>query len=1051
MSKILQLLALLCCVGILMSSAGCTETSAEQEPLAPLVVALGNQRLLEPRLSGGFSYAHCQASSNLERIRCADRPKESPQRIVRAINEIRAQNRTPHVRLQAEAIVDLTTETDQGTARSIRKLEAAVRESGDARVWSDLAAAYVERAYREQAPYDLVRALEAAEYAITAEPRLKEALFNRALILERLHLKSQAVAAWITYLKVDGDSDWSREANRRSTALARPPETLFDDRGKAALEEATARGDRAAILRLVESSPQAVREHAMNELLPRWGELWSTGQRTAVATAFLNTAREIGKALQKIGGDRMVMDAVLAIDRSSTSTMDLLARAHATYGSASRLFRDLSIEAAGDRFAEAREDFSRAGSPMVFWADCGLIGVELSRHRYGPAFESFAALAKQIDRHLYPALYGRVSWGMGLVRGRQGKLIEALDHYRDAAAAFGEAREIFNEAALENMSAEALKLLGQSEPTWVYRYRALAVLTALPAGRQLHNQLWEAADDLLRSGRTGVARVFQDEGVEVARRSGEPFMIAEALHRRSRILAALGQHDRALRDIAEARTVNARGPSPVTRATTAADIDHVEGEIRLRLGRPQEALALLTRAVESFTGTGRPAEEILSRLIRARAYIELDLEAEAEADLSTALASFEEGREAIGDPVFRQSFSEAAQTLFDAMILLQAERRRDPGRALAAAERARTVPEAGALGSPEDLIFDARRLPDEVALVEYALSGDRLLVWTVHRGDIELANRRISPESFAARVAELIAAVRGGSEREITSASARIYDELIPPRVAALPSSVQLVFIPDRFLNGVPFAALRNPRTGRYLVEERASSVAPSAALYLASLSHGSTRERERWSALLISDPEFDRELFQGLASLPGAASEIAEVKDLYVDPLVLSGREATRSRLLAEMDRHEVFGFAGHAFFNSRAPENSYLVTAPEPSDRGTLLARDIASQRFDRLRLVVLTACHTSAATNRRIDGLSGLARPFLEAGAPAVLATLWDVDDQAASLVSAKFHRRFLESGDTALALRAAQLSVLHEAHSSTRSPSHWASFQMVGGLR
>jgi len=692
---------------------------------------------------------------------------------------------------------------------------------------------------------------------------------------------------------------------------------------------------------------------------------------------------------------------------------------------------------------------------MELWADCGLAGVELSRHRYEPAFQIFATLAKQVDRHLYPALYGRISWGMGLIRGRQGKLTEALGYYREAEAAFEKAHEVYNKLTMESMSAEGLKLLGEDEPAWAYRYRALAVLTVLPPGRQLHNLFWEAADDLLRNGQQPAAKAFQEEGVEVARQTRDPFMIAESLYRRGRILAALGRHSEALRDVAEARAVNARGASEVTRATTAADIDRIEGEIRLQ-GDPRGAVMLLTRALNSFREEGRPSEEILCRLTRARAYLGLELNAEAETDLAAALASFAAEREAISAPAFRQSFSEAAQSLFDEMILLQSDRRRDPSRALAIAEQARTVPELDGsrptdkIGSEEARSLDPHLIPPDIALVEYALSGDRLLVWTLRRSGIEFIDRRIAPEAFATRMADFVTAVRSGSESAIAAVSASLYSELIPPLIEGLPSSVQLVFIPDRFLNGVPFAALRNPRTGRYLVEERALSVAPSATLYIARLSQGSTRDRKHWSALLVSNPAFDRQLFP-FVDLPGAAAEVAEVQGLYANPLVLSGRDATRSRLLAEIDRHEVFGFAGHAVFNPRTLEDSYLVAAPESSDRGTILARDIAALRFHRLRLVVLSACHTSAATSRRIGGLSGLAKPFLEAGASAVVATLWDIDDTAAGRLSAEFHRRFLESGDTAQALRAAQLSALRDVRSSTRSPNHWAGFQVVGGLR
>jgi CHAT domain-containing protein len=77
--------------------------------------------------------------------------------------------------------------------------------------------------------------------------------------------------------------------------------------------------------------------------------------------------------------------------------------------------------------------------------------------------------------------------------------------------------------------------------------------------------------------------------------------------------------------------------------------------------------------------------------------------------------------------------------------------------------------------------------------------------------------------------------------------------------------------------------------------------------------------------------------------------------------------------------------------------------------------------------------------------------LARPFLEAGASAVLATLWNVDDAAARQISTEFHRQFIATGDAALALQRAQLAAIHSPNPLDRSPDRWAGFQLIGGLQ
>lgn len=94
---------------------------------------------------------------------------------------------------------------------------------------------------------------------------------------------------------------------------------------------------------------------------------------------------------------------------------------------------------------------------------------------------------------------------------------------------------------------------------------------------------------------------------------------------------------------------------------------------------------------------------------------------------------------------------------------------------------------------------------------------------------------------------------------------------------------------------------------------------------------------------------------------------------------------------------------------------------------------------------RLVVLSACSTAAGRLSASEGATSLARSFLAAGVPAVVASLWDVDDLAASRLLVKFHRRIRAGDDPVKALRTVQLSEL-----GTAPPAEWAAFQLIGGL-
>jgi tetratricopeptide (TPR) repeat protein len=102
----------------------------------------------------------------------------------------------------------LVEKTDEATAR----LEGAARTSHDAKTWSDLAAARYAAAVQSRRLTLLPPALTAAGEALRADPTLPEALFNRALILERMGSAGEARQAWLRYLEVDAKSSWAAEA-----------------------------------------------------------------------------------------------------------------------------------------------------------------------------------------------------------------------------------------------------------------------------------------------------------------------------------------------------------------------------------------------------------------------------------------------------------------------------------------------------------------------------------------------------------------------------------------------------------------------------------------------------------------------------------------------------------------------------------------------------------------------------------------------------------------------------------------------------------------------
>src|SRR5262249_3901189 len=146
---------------------------------------------------------------------------------------------------------------------------------------------------------------------------------------------------------------------------------------------------------------------------------------------------------------------------------------------------------------------------------------------------------------------------------------------------------------------------------------------------------------------------------------------------------------------------------------------------------------------------------------------------------------------------------------------------------------------------------------------------------------------------------------------------------------------------------------------------------------------------------------------YPDLAPLPDAEPEAREVAALYPQAELLVGSQATRERFLQSVARHDVTHFGGHAVASLEDPGlSSLLFAADGESERGSaLFANEIEARPWPRplrTQLVVLAACGTALGASYRGEGPISLARSFLSAGVPAVLASFWDVDDRVSRVL-------------------------------------------------
>ena len=192
---------------------------ADERAIETLVAALGDERVIEPRLTGGFAYAPLRGPIRSGRSAVSNLPPDV--RIAAArIEKDNMDLRTPPA-LHARGAAALLSGNIDSAVAALE--EAAAQPPPSARILNDLGVAYLVRAQRNASPQDSSNALATLNRALEVDRLLPEARFNRAYALERLALTAEAREAWQAFLTIDDRSGWADEARAHLRALAETP------------------------------------------------------------------------------------------------------------------------------------------------------------------------------------------------------------------------------------------------------------------------------------------------------------------------------------------------------------------------------------------------------------------------------------------------------------------------------------------------------------------------------------------------------------------------------------------------------------------------------------------------------------------------------------------------------------------------------------------------------------------------------------------------------------------------------------------------------------
>lgn len=1002
---------------------GLSMTHRRPDPLQQLVAAAAqcNLRPIEARLSE-FPYARRPAA------RSGD---DSPNALVRlrgAAAEMLEGGgaRDPYVVGVGELIAG-------NPVAASETLERVARTSNDARIWNDLAAARMEMARQHDVPELIAQALADTLKAIELDPDYLPAYFNRALALDALHVNPAAERAYLDYLSRDPSSPWADEARQRLASLPKSTAAAEWAQARPRLERVCRDGDETAATAIVRKFPQQARKWGEGPYLSDWAD--NTQRDPALAAQSLAVARCVGRALQAVSGERLLLDAVLAVDRQTH--LPLLSRAHAAYRGGRLAYRDGDHQTASRLFAQASTTFEAAQSPMTFVAAFyGACTVVDSGDSSG-GLALLDTLASRLEPS-YHALRAQIEYERGLALGRAGRVYEATDATREALRRFEALNETENATRMRTNLLAALTFGGASTEAWRMRRTVFADASASGTPDVLEQALLGAVYDEMIERRWEIAGALATELSK--------FELQSQLFRAETLL---------WRSFARGRTAAVVDPATFGPAHAAAGairdpglreelLDKIHlAEADLFAERdPTRARRFADAAIE-YRRHRFPYMLPAAYVVRARASRALGDIGSAAADLDLAIDAIEQQRRTLRDDISRDSYIGGDFRMFDEALDLAASSA-DYERMFRIAEHssARLITaRMGASPPARSLQELPARVPPGTTLLHFTtLRADTIGIGINARG-VRVVKIGAGRDALSAQRDQFLAAIAGDtSAYELACA---LHDELLSPFAAEIAGASSLVIVTDETLAPIPFAALADRATGRFVIEDHAISHAPTVGTWI--VRHAEAHGRNRGRAVVAGDPALDTERFPSLPRLVAARGEVAAIARLYGDGEPLLGEHVTRERLLASMPEADVIHIAAHAVVNGRDVSRSVIPLTPDAHDAGLLSVQDVTRLRLQRSPVVVLAGCRT-AVESAGHGSTTSFALAFLAAGSRAVAATLWNVDDEDARDFSVAFHKDLGAGIAPSGALRRTQLALMQ---SKGRNRLHaWAGFQIYG---
>lgn len=396
-----------------------------------------------------------------------------------------------------------------------------------------------------------------------------------------------------------------------------------------------------------------------------------------------------------------------------------------------------------------------------------------------------------------------------------------------------------------------------------------------------------------------------------------------------------------------------------------------------------------------------------------------------------------------------QSFARDVEPLYDELVdllLYQASTTEDAAARHALLAEARNTSEDQKVAELRDYFRDdcldseRRAAPESVpgALLVYPiLLPDRMeLVVGSSRG-LESISVPVGRARLTAEVKTLRTLLEKRTTRQFLPHAQQLYDWLVRPLEARLaePGVTALVFVPSGPLRTIPFAALHDRDSKRFLIERVPIAITPGLTLT-------DPRRIDRANVQLLSAGV--SESVQGFPPLENVPNELRAVGEVFPGSKLLNDQFAiTRFSDALQTKPFGIVHIASHGEFTADASQSFLLAWDGKISMADLSALVGVTRFRTQPLELLTLSACETAAGDERAALGLAGVA---VRSGARSALATLWSVNDEASAELLADFYRALANPElSRAQALQRAQLAVM-QIH-RWRHPGYWSPYLLI----